>query len=441
MTMSRRIFSSIILSVAFLTLFSLGASAQTYGSFTPYSIFAVGDMATPGTAYNKSMGGVGIAGRSNRFLNPLNPAAVTARDSLAFMADFSLLQDNKIFRQGDSRSASNTMNMANCIISFPIWRSSAMMLGIMPYSDTGYNYGYIFTDPDIIGNIGNVAYTASGKGSIYQLFAAAGVTFWRRLSLGAEFIYHFGKIEKTFEETFSESSYNGASNGHTIQVTAPAGKFGLQYEQPIGSRSSLIIGGTYKTSARLTGDVTSFRYSTGTAASDTLYYKKGAPGVNLASEIGVGLSYRYGDKLMFEADYTRSDWRSTGVDTREGFTGNLLAGSGRSVFGSSVAESWRAGFEFVPNRNDIRYYFRRVAYRAGMYFKNEYYTLDNNKISAYGITLGATLPVYPGYNGITVGMDFGQRGSLKGNMIRETYVNFSIGFNLFDIWFQKHQYQ
>ena len=71
MTMSRRIFSSIILSVAFLTLFSLGASAQTYGSFTPYSIFAVGDMATPGTAYNKSMGGVGIAGRSNRFLNPI----------------------------------------------------------------------------------------------------------------------------------------------------------------------------------------------------------------------------------------------------------------------------------------------------------------------------------------------------------------------------------
>lgn len=424
-----------------LALSSLGLNAQTYGSYTPYSLFGVGDLAAPGTAYNKSMAGVGIAGRSNRFLNPINPASVTARDSLAFMADFSLLQDNKIFQQGDMTSASNTMNMSGCIISFPIWRSSAMMIGIMPYSDIGYGYSYIFDDPDIIGNIGNVAYSASGKGSLYQAFAAAGVTFWRRLSLGAEFIYHFGKLEKSFSETFSNASYNGASNGHTMQLTAPAGKFGVQYEQPIGARSSIILGATYRTEAKLNGDVTSYRLSTGTAASDTLDFKSGVPNVSLASEIGVGVSYRYGDKLMIEADYTRSDWRNSGMNTRDGFCGNIIGGTGRSVFSTSVSEAWRAGVEYVPARNDIRYYYRKIAYRAGVYYKNDYYMLDDNKISAYGITLGATLPIFPGYNGITLGMDFGQRGSMKNNMIRETYINFSIGVNLFDIWFQKHQYQ
>jgi hypothetical protein len=424
-----------------LALSSLGLNAQTYGSYTPYSLFGVGDLAAPGTAYNKSMAGVGIAGRSNRFLNPINPASVTARDSLAFMADFSLLQDNKIFQQGDMTSASNTMNMSGCIISFPIWRSSAMMIGIMPYSDIGYGYSYIFNDPDIIGNAGNVAYSASGKGSLYQAFAAAGVTFWRRLSLGAEFIYHFGKLEKSFSETFSNASYNGASNGHTMQLTAPAGKFGVQYEQPIGARSSIILGATYRTEAKLNGDVTSYRLSTGTAASDTLDFKSGVPNVSLASEIGVGVSYRYGDKLMIEADYTRSDWRNSGMNTRDGFCGNIIGGTGRSVFSTSVSEAWRAGVEYVPARNDIRYYYRKIAYRAGVYYKNDYYMLDDNKISAYGITLGATLPIFPGYNGITLGMDFGQRGSMKNNMIRETYINFSIGVNLFDIWFQKHQYQ
>ncbi len=424
-----------------LALSSLGLNAQTYGSYTPYSLFGVGDLAAPGTAYNKSMAGVGIAGRSNRFLNPINPASVTARDSLAFMADFSLLQDNKIFQQGDMTSASNTMNMSGCIISFPIWRSSAMMIGIMPYSDIGYGYSYIFDDPDIIGNAGNVAYSASGKGSLYQAFAAAGVTFWRRLSLGAEFIYHFGKLEKSFSETFSNASYNGASNGHTMQLTAPAGKFGVQYEQPIGARSSIILGATYRTEAKLNGDVTSYRLSTGTAASDTLDFKSGVPNVSLASEIGVGVSYRYGDKLMIEADYTRSDWRNSGMNTRDGFCGNIIGGTGRSVFSTSVSEAWRAGVEYVPARNDIRYYYRKIAYRAGVYYKNDYYMLDDNKISAYGITLGATLPIFPGYNGITLGMDFGQRGSMKNNMIRETYINFSIGVNLFDIWFQKHQYQ
>ena len=144
---------------------------------------------------------------------------------------------------------------------------------------------------------------------------------------------------------------------------------------------------------------------------------------------------------MAEADYTRSDWSTTGIDLREGMTGNLTTGAGRSAFKAAMTESWRVGFEYVPNRNDIRYYYNKIAYRAGAYFKKEYFTLDGNPVNAYGITLGATLPVFRWYNGITVGMEFGQRGSIKNNMIRETYANFSIGFNLFDIWFVKNRYE
>ena len=441
MSMSRRIFSSLLLALATLAFAGLGAKAQTYGSYTPYSIYGVGDLALPGTAYNKTMGGVGIANRNHRFLNPLNPAAITARDTLSFMADYSLFQDNKLFRQGDMRSVSNTMNIADCIISFPIWKSSAMMFGIMPYSDTGYGYGYQVEDPNIIGRTGNISYTASGKGSLYQVFAAAGVTFWRRLSLGAEFIYHFGKIEKTFVESFTDASYNGASNGHVLQLTAPSWKVGMQYEQPLGTKSSITLGATYKAAARLSGNVESYRYSTGTAASDTLYYKTGVPGaVSLASEKGAGICFRYADKFMAEFDYTRSDWRGSGLDSREGFTGNITSGAGRTVFTSALSESYRIGFEYVPNRSDIRYYYKKIAYRAGAYWKKDYFLLDGNPVNAYGITLGATLPVFRLYNGITVGMDFGQRGSIKGNMIRETYCNFSIGFNLHDIWFVKNRY-
>ena len=358
------------------------------------------------------------------------------------MADYSIIQDNKIFRQGDMRSASNTANIGNLMLSFPIWRSSAMMVGIMPLSSTGYGYSYDVIDPAIIGRTGNINYIAAGQGSIYQLFASAGVTFWRRLSLGAEFIYYFGKTEKTFIESFTDASYNGASNGHILQLQAPAGKFGLQYEQPLGSKASLTLGATYRMAAKLGGYTESYRYSTGTAAADTLYYRKGSPdGVTLASEKGVGLCFRYADKFMAELDYTRSDWRSSGLDKAEAFTGNTVAGAGRSVFTTSLSESYRLGLEYVPNRSDIRYYWRRITYRAGAYWKNEYYLLDGNPVNAVGITLGATLPVFRWYNGITFGMDFGQRGSLKGDMIRERYINFSVGFNLFDIWFQKFSYE
>ena len=58
-----------------------------------------------------------------------------------------------------------------------------------------------------------------------------------------------------------------------------------------------------------------------------------------------------------------------------------------------------------------------------------------------GITIGATIPVFRWYNGLTVAVDFGQRGTLSDNLVRERYVGFSFGMNIFDLWFQKPRYE
>ena len=86
------------LFITFFLILCVSSFAQdgTYGSYSPYSIYGIGDISKEGTAYNKSMGGVGIATRNRRFINYLNPAAVTARDSLAFMADFGLSEKNTL---------------------------------------------------------------------------------------------------------------------------------------------------------------------------------------------------------------------------------------------------------------------------------------------------------------------------------------------------------
>ena len=179
--MSRRILHSVILSVLLAAGAAVSASGQTTGTYTPYSIYGVGDLSQPGSAYSKTMGGAGVALRNNRYLNLINPAAVTARDSLAFMADFSLYNDNKMFQQAGIKSASNTFNINDLAMSFPIWRKSAMMVGIMPYSDTGFGYSFYYTDPQLIGQTGNISYSATGTGSLYKAFAAAGVTLFKRL--------------------------------------------------------------------------------------------------------------------------------------------------------------------------------------------------------------------------------------------------------------------
>ena len=58
-----------------------------------------------------------------------------------------------------------------------------------------------------------------------------------------------------------------------------------------------------------------------------------------------------------------------------------------------------------------------------------------------GLTFGVTLPVFRWYNGLTLGFEIGQRGALREQLVRERYFNFSIGVNIFDIWFQKPKYE
>ena len=432
-----------LVSVFFIMSVCAFAQSGTYGAYSPYSIYGIGEISKQGTAYNRSMGGVGIAARNNRFINITNPAAVTARDTLSFMADFGLTQKNTLFSQGELRSAKNTFNIYDFAMSFPIWKSSAFMVGITPFSDVGYDFSHIEKDPEIIGNTGNITYDSYGTGSVYQLFLSAGATFWKRFSVGAELIYYFGNIDKVTNMDYSDASYRSINSGSDLAIRGITGKFGLQYEQKLGGDVSMVLGATYRLGTNVKGYATNYQYANQSSVSDTLNFKVDTlkhTGLRFGDELGVGIAIKGGDKWSAEFNYTRSDWRNTGMDTAPGF-----AVKGNMNFAGAVSQSFRAGFEIVPNRNDIRYYLRRCAYRAGAYLDQEYYKVNGNYVYTYGITLGVTLPVFRWYNGISIGVDFGQRAynpkhQNNQNIIREQYVAFNLGFNIHDIWFQKPRY-
>lgn len=418
------------------------STTGTYGSFSPYSIYGVGEISKGGTAHSRSMGGVGIASRNRRFINVSNPAAVAVRDTLAFMADFGLYEDNKIYAQGSKRGAENTFNVNNIVMSFPIWRSSAFLVGLSPFSDVGYSFSSKEQSDELLGHVGNITYDSYGNGSLYQLYASAGATFWKRLSVGAEFIYYFGKLDRNSNETFENSTYRSITYGTNLNLHGFTGKFGLQYDQKLSPTMSMTIGATYRLGTKLRGYENHFAYASQSSVvdtlksmtyTDTLSHSSNAP--RIADELGVGISLRGSDRWSVEFNYLRSDWRNSNFESRKGF-----AATGKANFTSSVSQSFRAGFELVPNRNDIRYYMKRCAYRGGIYYDQDYFLMNGNRVDSYGITLGITFPVFRWYNGISLGVDMGRRGSSKGMMISETYFKFVVGFNIHDIWFQKPKY-
>ncbi|HOE94195.1 MAG TPA: hypothetical protein PLU97_02215, partial [Candidatus Cryptobacteroides sp.] len=194
-------------------LFCTAAFAQEgeYLSYTPYSIFGVGDLfGGTSSAYNAGMGGVGVASRNRRYLNTINPAAIAVRDSLAFMVDFSLFNKNTLYSQdynGIKRnSANNLTNIGGFAVSFPIWNKLAGVLGLRPYSSVGYSMTYNHVDAEN----GVVVYSHSGLGSLYNAYGGVAIDLWKRFSIGAEADYIFGKIEKNAVQNFLSSGYNEA---------------------------------------------------------------------------------------------------------------------------------------------------------------------------------------------------------------------------------------
>lgn len=423
--------------IAVIFLSPVLVSAQTtdaLGTYTPYSLFGLGQLSNDNNAYHLSMGGIGIGIRDNRYINYMNPAAVSARDTLSFMMDFGLTQKNIYNRDhSGNNSAYNVFNMQNIAITVPIYKQSAFIIGIKPFSNVGYKYMSTETDDNIVANIGDVKYQRYGTGSIYQLFFGAGVTFAKYFSIGAEAIYYFGYIDRHSDILFNSSTaYNNITTGWKYNVHSFSGKFGVQYAQPFKkSGTELTIGATYRLGNKLNGDVTRYAFSYGTSSMDTVLFNK-ADNVNLkiADEIGVGVSFRKKDKWMVGFDFIQQNWHNS---TFEDYSEKI-------DFAPATARYYRLGFEYIPNKYDIRYYMKRVTYRAGAYFEQSYISLNGHQVNSFGITLGATLPIFRLNNGVTVAINMGQRGTLKYNMVRERFINFMININLHDIWFVKYRY-
>lgn len=430
---SFRLFYILVAVALLLPVNGKAQSEDALGNFSPFSVFGVGDLSPKGSAFNKSMGGVGIATRNTRHINFINPAAISARDTLAFMTDFGVEQKNSYFKDGGTKSLFNTFNMYDFVLSFPIYRSSAIAIGITPFSDLGYNFSAYETDDNILATVGDVMYDYYGEGSIYSLFLSAGATFWKRFSIGAELTYYFGNLERHSTIDYENSAYRSWDIGTSHHVNGISGKFGIQYEQKFGNDYSMIAGATYRLATTLKSNKTRFAYASTSSIIDTVRYDATTPSIKIADEIGVGLSFKKADKWSVELNYLRSDWRNTGIESMTSFNNT-------DVFKASVMNSFRAGFELVPNRYDIRYYMKRVAYRAGVYYNQSYYTFKGHNVGEVGITLGLNFPVYMWNNGINVGIDFGQRGGFGGVSMRERYFKFVIGFSLHDIWFRRFKY-
>lgn len=417
----------------FLAVIGISASAQNtdaLGTYTPYSLFGVGELEKQGTSFNKAMGGLGVGVRDNRYINYLNPAAITARDTLSFMFDFGLSQKNFYNTDGKVESAFNTANMQNVVFTAPIYNKSALVVGITPYSNIGYKFRENETDSEIITKYGDIAYEKYGEGSINQLFVGAATNIGDHFSVGAEMLYYFGNLTRNSNVNFvTDLSIRDIKTGWDYRVNALSAKAGVQYFNTVADKLDLTVGATYRFASNLKGDYIRFATAVGGSSTTDTIKMESVPGykVEVPGEFSFGFSLRKQDKWMIGLDYIMQDW--SGSDFGDD-----------SNFKSCASNSFRLGIEYIPNRYDIRYYLKRVTYRAGAYYDQTYFNIGGNQVVAYGFTFGMSMPIFRWYNAISWSVDMGQRGSLDLNQVRERYVQLNVNLNLHDLWFIKRKY-
>lgn len=442
-----------ILSV--LTAFALAAllparlSAQSgvaYDAFSPYSMYGVGNLETLGGQNSAAMGGIAIGDRNSAYINWVNPAAVTARESKSFMLDFGVTQKNILYTadaatsiedtdSGMLHSVNNMFNIHHIVATVPLSDRIAIKAGVMPYAATGYEFVSREYADQVLLEMGDVKYQKSGKGGIYQLVLGGGWNILDNLSIGADGIYYLGNTVHSSVTNFATNTHYRALSRSWTSVSRGIGlKTGVQYTANFKNDLRLTLGATYMIGGKMGGDYSDVVLAATTSSTDTISNNLQAIDYKIPAEIGAGFTLRKTDKWMFGFDYTYQDWSKTVFTNAPGVD-----------VATRCAQSFRLGGEVTPSKYDVRYYMRRVTYRAGAYYNSGYIAVSGVPINSMGITFGASFPIQLARDtrltSIALSVDIGQTGTLASNLVRENYVKLNVGLNLFDTWFQKSLYK
>lgn len=419
----------------FLASFVLyGQNEDGLNVCTPYSMFGLGELSGATNATNKAMGGIGVGLRDNRFINIMNPASLTARDTLSFMFDVGFSQKNVMSKNASSESAYNTGTIQSIVFSTPLYNKSALAFGVVPFSDMGYDIETYETNAGVLAKYGDVMYKQYGSGSLYNAFIAAAFDWGKHLSFGAQAGLYLGSLDRHSDITFNTTeSINNTRSYWTYEPYGYNLKLGMQYHGLLGENKDkmLTVGATCRISSDLKGDDEGYFVSaTNLGDLDTVYYYKQRLTVNIPYEFGFGVSFRKFDKWAAGFDMKYSKWSGKSSFSTKGVNVSL-----------QKAASACAGFEFTPNKYDIRYYFKRITYRCGVYYDRSYLNINGQSIDSKGVTLGFSFPVNRLNNAFNLAVEMGQRGTTSKGLVKENYVNITLNISLHDIWFIKQLYQ
>lgn len=405
-----------------IALASFAATAQN-GVITPYSRYGYGMLNDNATSAQKSMGGVGYAMQSGRQTNVMNPGSYAAIDSLTFLFDMGIdvtcLWQNETVDGKRVKDSNTGGGLSYVTMQFPVGRYMGASIGILPYSSVGYAFG---------NSIDNGASSRQGTGSINQLYAGIAGRPFKGFSIGANIAYLFGT-------TFNDSYVTSVTGSTTLferqfEVRDWRLDIGAQYGIKIGRDDRLTLGLTYSPAKDFHGHSYVYSYDMSDMSNDNKpaeEEKRRLQGnFSMAESWGAGINYQWGNNIMAEADFTYQPWSKAKYD------GLIQDGSD-----SQLADRYKiaAGFQIQPKPRGN--YFERIRYRIGGFYNRDYLKINGNNLRDWGLTAGFGFPVPQFKTIVSLGLEWINRSATPNPLIKENYLNITIGINFNEMWFRQ----
>ncbi len=439
---------TIFLSLVFIftTLISIAQPKEN----SPYSRYGLGDPVDNEFVYYRS------TGLSGAFYNPyqinvVNPASYGYLRATVF--DIGLYSKYAKLKTNKNSSNIYSGNLEYISLGIPLINpindllekkvrkyDIGLTFTLMPNSIVGYN---VSSDEEKEG-IGIIRHGYKGTGGTYKFMTGLGGRY-NNFSFGFNLGYFFGKINYDREILFPDLNNPYSNNYHTdFSVNGFIYNIGAIYNVVLNKKEikekenagvrKLIFGiyGNTKTGFKTKGTVfnttTIYDISSPSETKDTVYMDTGIEGNGtMPVNFGGSIIYNNKNKYIFGVDFSRSLWSQ--------YTNDIKDDKLKDCYKVSI------GGQYTPDENSYTNYFKRVNYGAGIYYKTDPRSENENQFVEKGIHLGIGLPfVYKRkISRINLDLNFGNRGSNLS--ISENFVKFGLSVTFNDTeWFVKRKY-
>lgn len=447
--------STTMFKIGFVVLCScLITSAASAQENSPFSRYGLGNLTNSNHIVSRGMGGLAVAYADGQSVNFSNPA--TFANARVVTYDLGITIDSRTLRENTSTAKYNSTNFSPSYLAVAAPLSSKRRLGVSFGFRPITRINYSVVRNERLSNIDSMQTLFEGSGGLNQVYLGVGKK-WKGFSVGITTGYNFGRKETSTKRAFINDTVAYYKSNYSV-TTSFGGAFlsgGFQYEIKLDSSFNkrtemtdlyfLRLGGTVALGQKL--------YAQQSFVKETFDYDNAggvykvdsiSSGTNVKGRIQIPTTYTAGfliQKSSLDAANAYDIW-SVGAE----FT--TAKWSEYSFYNQKDAtvDNWqlKVGGSWVPNPKNVRSYWSRVNYRAGLNIGKDYINADGKELKTFGLSLGFGLPVRPArfsyqFTTIHTAIEFGKRGSAA-NSVTENYFKLSFGLSLSDLWFIKRRY-